>query len=112
MHPCKPLKRIALVAICFVVSSCSSPKTGNIDTGSINGTLLFEHSTERRSDGKTKLTVVPVAGFAQDEGEFDGRVQSYAEAVVKRACPKGHDLYADTPLTSRRNERTYVFQCK
>ena len=113
MRPSKLLKLIALVTTSFAIASCSTdPKTGNVDTGSINGTLLFEHSTERRSDGKTKLTVVPVAGFGQDEAAIDGKAHAYAQSFAKSTCPKGYDFYANTPLTSRRNERSYVFQCK
>ena len=62
----------------------------------------------------TSRDSIAVASCSTDSktGVIDGRAHTYAENFAKRACPKGYDFHTDTPLTSRRNVRTYVFQCK
>lgn len=113
MHASTFIMLGALVPGSLAIAGCSTGReVGNADTGSIYGTLVFEHTAEKRPDGKTKLTVLPVAGFGQDEAAVDEKARAYAESVAKRACPKGTDFYADAPLKGRKAERTYVFKCK
>ena len=113
MRLSKLLKFIALVATCLAIASCSTdPNTGIVSTSSTKGYQRFEHRTEKLRDGKTKLTVIPAAGIAQDVGSLDRAAQTFAESFANSACPKGYDFYASGPLGSRKSELTYVFQCK
>jgi len=113
MHPSKPLKLIALVYTCFGIVSCSTDsETGTVSTSAIKGSLRFEHRTEQRRDGKTKLTVIAASGIAQDAASLERAAQTYAESFANSTCPKGYDFYSDAPLQAQKSERVYVFQCK
>jgi hypothetical protein len=102
-------KALVLIAVSLVTHGCST----NAHTGSIGSAgLHFDHRIEKLRRYKTALTVVATSDVRDNRVNFDREAQAYADRYAKHACPKGHEFYTDAPITSRSNERTFVFGCK